>query len=319
MPERNSRPSGAPRETQRFLCMLEAIDATTVETEEVQRHRQGLPGDPWARLLAQALEELLLEEHETSVLPIAYVRNWLGEWSREIRRKQQGLLLTSAHRAKGLEFDHVVILDGLWRKTSHSDDPDSPLRLYYVSMTRARQTLALVQLEDGDRTDIRDRPLAALQDERAARLLQPLEASASVVKRTLPKSDLSDPRLDETIADCTMEDVVLSLAGWQHPESRMHRAIDALAPGDPLSLSNENGEWKVLDDTGQQVGRMAKKWSPPKGLHIAEAEVQGIFRRTADDGNDEKFTKNLRSDTWEVVLPRFLLTPQHPTVRYRSA
>ena len=89
------------RETQRFLRMLEEIDATTVETEEVQRHREGLPGDPWARLLAQALEELLLEEHDASVLPIAYVRNWLAEWSREIRRKQQGLLLTSAHRAKG--------------------------------------------------------------------------------------------------------------------------------------------------------------------------------------------------------------------------
>ena len=307
------------RETQRFLRMLEAIDATTVETEEVQRHREGLPGDPWARLLAQALQELLLEEHDASVLPIAYVRNWLGEWSREIRRKQQGLLLTSAHRAKGLEFDHVVILDGSWRKTSRSDDRNSPLRLYYVSMTRARETLALLQLEDGDRTDTRDTPLAARQDERAARLIQPLENSASVVERTLPRSDLSDPRLDERIADCTMEDVVLSLAGWQQPESKMHRAIDALGPGDPLSLSNEHGEWKVLDDTGQQVGRMAKKWCPPKGLHIAKAEVQGIFRRWADDGNDEKFKQSLHADTWEVVLPRFLLTPQHPKARNQSA
>ena len=274
--------------------------------------------DPWASLLAQALDELLLKEDEATVLPIAYVRNWLGEWSREIRRKQQGLLLTSAHLAKGLEFDHVVILDGLWRKTSHSDDRDSPLRLFYVSMTRAREKLALVQLEDGDRTDVRDRPLTARQDERAARLLQPLDDSVSVVKRTLPRSDLSDPRLDERIADCTMEDVVLSFAGWQHPESKMHRAIDALAPGDPLSLSNENGLWKVLDHTGQQVGRMAKKWSPPKGLHIAKAEVQGIFRRWPDDGNDEKFKDSLRADTWEVVLPRFLLTRQHPTVRNRS-
>ena len=29
-----------------------------------------------------------------------------------MRRRQQGLLPTSAHRAKGLEFDHVVMLDG---------------------------------------------------------------------------------------------------------------------------------------------------------------------------------------------------------------
>lgn len=295
------------RETQRFLDTLEARDVTTVETREIRRYREGLPSDPWAGLLAQALDELLLEEHHATMLSIAYVRNWLGEWSKEIRRKQQGLLLTSAHRAKGLEFDHVVILDGSWRKTSDSDDEESPRRLYYVSMTRARETLALVQLENGDRPDSRDRPLPARQEERAAQLLQPLKDSSSVMERPAPKPDLSDPRLDEGIAACTMEDVVLSFAGWRNPGSKVHRAIDALAPGDPLSLSNENGQWKVLDATGQQVGRMARKWSPPEGWHIANAEVQGIFRRWSKDTNDEKYKQRHRSETWEVVVPRFLL------------
>ena len=27
---------------------------------------------------------------------------WLAEWAREVRRRQQGLLLLTAHRAKGL-------------------------------------------------------------------------------------------------------------------------------------------------------------------------------------------------------------------------
>ena len=44
------------------------------------------------------------------------LKGWLREWSRDLRREQRGLLLTSAHRAKGLEFDHVVILDGGWRR-----------------------------------------------------------------------------------------------------------------------------------------------------------------------------------------------------------
>ena len=305
------------RTTQQFLRMLEATDATTVETESIRRHRESLPGDAWASLLAQALDEILIEEHDAAVLPIAYVRNWLAEWSREIRRKQQGLLLTSAHRAKGLEFDHVVILDGSWRETSESDDLDSPRRLYYVSMTRARETLALVRLEDGDRPDSRDRPLIARRGDRAAQLLQPLKGSASVTERPAPKPDLSDPRLDERIADCTMEDVVLSFAGWQPPGAQTHRAIDALAPGDPLSLSNQNGQWKVLDAAGQQVGRMAKKWSLPDGMRVAEATVQGIFQRWADDAKDGQFKHNLRTDAWEVVLPRFLLTPQQPIMERR--
>ena len=47
-------------------------------------------------------------------LPAAAFREWLAEWARDNRRRQRGLLLTSAHRAKGLEFDHVVVLDGNW-------------------------------------------------------------------------------------------------------------------------------------------------------------------------------------------------------------
>ena len=47
------------RETQRFLRTLEAGDATTIETQEIQHHRADLTGDPWAALPAQALEELL--------------------------------------------------------------------------------------------------------------------------------------------------------------------------------------------------------------------------------------------------------------------
>ena len=42
------------------------------------------------------------------------------EWGREIRRRQRGLLLLTAHRAKGLEFDHVVVLDGGWDKVDEN-------------------------------------------------------------------------------------------------------------------------------------------------------------------------------------------------------
>ena len=114
------------RATQNFLTTLEAGGSTTIETSEVQRYRADLPEDPWAALLAQALDELMLEESHAAVLPTRYVRNWLGEWSREIRRRQQGLLLISAHRAKGLEFDHVVTLDGRWMSTSNSEDSETP-------------------------------------------------------------------------------------------------------------------------------------------------------------------------------------------------
>ena len=68
----------------------------------------------------------------------------MAEWGREARRRQTGLLLT-AHRAKGLEFDHVVVLDGDWLRSGANEDADATRRLYYVAMTRARKTLALAR------------------------------------------------------------------------------------------------------------------------------------------------------------------------------
>ena len=66
---------------------------------------------------------------------------------REIRRQQRGLLLLPAHRAKGLEFDHVMVLDnGGWNRVGQAEDTDAPRRLYYVAMTRAKQTLTLAHL-----------------------------------------------------------------------------------------------------------------------------------------------------------------------------
>ena len=62
-----------------------------------------------------------------------------------MRRRQRGLLLLTAHRAKGLEFDHVIVLDGGWDRPGDGEDADAPRRLYYVAMTRARQTLALAR------------------------------------------------------------------------------------------------------------------------------------------------------------------------------
>ena len=295
------------RETQKFLTNLEASGSTAIETAEIQRYRTDLPEDPWAKLLAQALEELMLEESHATVLPTAFVRNWLGEWSREVRRRQRGLLLTSAHRAKGLEFDHVVILDGRWRSTSASEDSEAPRRLYYVSMTRARETLSLISLEDGDCGGSRDNSLPAGRDERASALLQPLSGAPSVLVRQAPSPDIADPRLDVRVAECTMEDVVLSFAGWSPVEGRAHRAIARLEPGAPLSLVRQNGHWKIVDHGGDQVGRMARKWSPPAGMAIDRAVVQGIFTRWAKDEADEERRQRLCCETWEVVVPKLRL------------
>jgi hypothetical protein len=53
----------------------------------------------WDAVAEYALETSAAE------LPIDHFLDWLVEWGREARRKQTGLLLLTAHRAKGLEFE----------------------------------------------------------------------------------------------------------------------------------------------------------------------------------------------------------------------
>ena len=176
-------------------------------------------------------------------------------------------------------------------------------------MTRARETLSLIQMEDADRVHIRDKSLTANQDERASILVQPLRSVPSVLERQAPNPDITDPRLDMRIMECTMQDVVLSFAGWRAAKSKAHRAIAiaALVPGDPLSLLREDGQWKVFGHDRHQVGRMACNWVLPSGMSIAQAVVQGIFTRWAKDESDEERKQKLRSETWEIIVPQLTL------------
>ena len=52
-------------------------------------------------MLRQAVEEHSIET-ATADVPAASFIEWLAEWARDARRRQNGLLLLTAHRAKGL-------------------------------------------------------------------------------------------------------------------------------------------------------------------------------------------------------------------------
>jgi superfamily I DNA/RNA helicase len=53
----------------------------------------------------------------------------------------------TVHSAKGAEADHVVLLTDVSERvmTGFRQDPDAERRVQYVAVTRARQTLTLVQ------------------------------------------------------------------------------------------------------------------------------------------------------------------------------
>jgi len=62
----------------------------------------------------------------------------------QIAQEQEGVAILTAHAAKGLEFDHVIIpgvTEGIW--PNKRSDPMEEMRLFYVAVTRARKSVLI--------------------------------------------------------------------------------------------------------------------------------------------------------------------------------
>ena len=139
------------RETVRLLGWLRGSRNRLINASAVRNWLDAQPQGEWMDVLREAVEDYRLEAGGAEN-PVESFVEWLAEWGRELRRRQTGLLLLTAHRAKGLEFDHVIILDGDWRTRGRNEDLDAWRRLYYVAMTRAGKTLALAGFSASNRS-----------------------------------------------------------------------------------------------------------------------------------------------------------------------
>ena len=133
------------RETQTLRKWLREQHPKLVKSSHLNDWLKEQPASPWIDLLWEATAQYEMETGDSETPSDGFIE-WLAEWGREFRRQQRGMLLTTAHSAKGLEFDHVLVLDGAWNRIGQCEDRDAPRRLYYVAMTRARQTLTLMRL-----------------------------------------------------------------------------------------------------------------------------------------------------------------------------
>ena len=278
------------RETRNFVEWLRKRDAGLVDGAALRDWAEAHPSGPWHELLRQAIEEHALESGGAET-PVGHFIEWLAEWGRDIRRRQRGLLLLTAHRAKGLEFDHVAVLDGGWEHADRNEDADAPRRLYYVAMTRARETLALARFEGGH----------PFQDALLAR--------PSALRREPAGLPPCPPSLQYRHVQLSLGDVDLGFAGRRGAHHPTHRAIGALSPGDALETRiTDGGRWELLDLSGNTVGRLAASFKPPPGMRCRSAAVLAVVARSRES-SDPKYHAKLRCDSWEVVVPELVFEP----------
>ncbi len=278
------------RETRALVNWVRGRGSTLVTSAALNEWVAKQPTGPWVELLSEAITEHG-EETGGAETPVDNFVEWLAEWSREVRRRQRGLLLLTAHRAKGLEFDHVVVLNGRWNRVGRDEDADAPRRLYYVAMTRARRTLTLARLPGPH----------PIQDA--------LTKAPSVLRRP-PPANLPQPapELARRYQRLSLRHVFLSFAGYRAADHPAHRAIAALSPGDPLQVRTTGNRWQMLDRNGVEVGQLAGSFEPPEGMRCAFATVMAVVAWEREQSEPE-YRANLRCDSWEVVVPELIFEP----------
>ena len=275
------------RETQALLNWSQS-QGNLLKAGDLLQWVREQPSGPWNELLVEALENYLLETNNEE-LPAGVFREWLAEWARDNRRRQHGLLLTSAHRAKGLEFDHAVILDGSWHTAGRGEDADAPRRLYYVAMTRARKTLTLARCGDSNQ------------------FLRLLRSHPSVLVRQEPDQIPAAPvEMMQAYHRLSLRDVQLSFAGYRPPDHPVHRAIAGLSAGAPLHVRTDRTPWELATVDGVMVGRLAQGFTPPAGTGGVSATTLAVacWDKTKSEGG---YLDRLKSDHWEVVIPEIVV------------
>jgi ATP-dependent DNA helicase RecQ len=191
-------------------------------------------------------------------------------------------LLSTLHGAKGLEFPHVLIADGPGGRSA----PEEQRRLYYVGMTRARETLALGRLPGGGNPP-------------------PTIFDGDWLLHTSPEIPAPPPEVLARRYDLlTPADIDLGFAGRRSPRDPIHARIAALPTGAALQPRSDGEAVLLCDRDGGPVARLSRRaaaqWLPRIDA-VKTASAVAWLRRRCEDG-DLEHRNTCRSDVWEYPL-----------------
>jgi ATP-dependent DNA helicase RecQ len=153
-------------------------------------------------------------------------------------------------------------------------------------MTRAQETLTLLELHDGHH------PHLPLLD-------------GDWLLRTRPAIEPPEPAVVmRRYTRLTPADLDLGYAGRQPPSAPIHRHLAALQPGDLLDWRQDAAQLLLVDPPGHPVARLSKRaaaaWLPRIG-GVEQIRVEALLRRDRGQGKPEHAGRSL-CERWEVPL-----------------
>lgn len=234
---------------------------------------------PWDEMLVGMVESYIEEAHACSAGDLL---EFFWDTAREQRQgeggSRKGVVLSTIHGAKGLEFNAVILRpDGLQTSDEHR-------RLAYVGMTRAKQSLSVIIPDGGS-------PLA------------PEFLSLGTAERlpSIPATKRKPPMRFWEIAPA---DVIISHPATHHKFKEISRIIEEMKVGDHgvLRIRNTSGEILVGDQPvlafsikGREALAALKDFTPDL------IQCYAILHHQKSD-SDPKYWPNHKLDDWEYPL-----------------
>ena len=244
--------------------------------------------DPVHRLLHDALEQWR-DESGDHALPADRLIEFLyelfgnGEFT---PRLGEGVVLTTAHSAKGLEFDHLFIVEGGWSRYFEGADEErreSERRLYYVAMTRARNTLALFAAPGHPH-------------------IPELDGEILIEREAPPTVAITAEKLNLRYDTLHLKDINLGYPGNFPAGHPIHHALAHLNHGNELNARSNNGVVDLHTPSGRRVARLSKDASEtwlPRLRHIQGVRVISMIRWSRQLSGPEYSPK---CEEWEFPL-----------------
>jgi ATP-dependent DNA helicase RecQ len=298
------------RDVQTFLDYVDAHPTPEVDAATLRLLLARLfalrPGESALELVAETVRAFIDDAGE-HWQPKPHVREFFGEVLLEQRRERtlgEGVMLGTVHGSKGAEYDHVIVLAGGWRPRE-DDTMEARRRLHYVGMTRARQTLTILDCAaDGS---VWRWPEAAVGTAGAERAAQ----GAFHHTRVAPCASES-PGGERRYEVLSLSDLYLGFAGNTERHAQVDAAVARLVTGDPLRLTGRGHRLYLEDETGERVGALSndasERWRE-RLPRVVRARVAAIIVRRLED-EPPAFQGALARRTWAVVIPELVTEPR---------